>query len=61
MAENDTSAAKMLIARIKIITGEIEMQNCRIDQYIDQLSAERLKGIEEPTDNQIEESKKWQD
>jgi hypothetical protein len=56
--ESDTVIAKKIIARIKIIRGEIEMQECRIEEYIDQLSAERLKDIEEPTESQIEESRR---
>ena len=56
----ETAAGKMLVARLKILKGEIELQGCRVDQYIDQLSSERLKGIKEPTTEQIEESRKWE-
>jgi len=60
MAESDTAAAKMLVARIKILRGEIDLQECRVTQYIEQLSADRLKDIKEPTKEQIAESKKWE-
>lgn len=56
----ETAAGKMLVARLKILKGEIELQGCRVDQYIDQLSSERLKDIKEPTTEQIEESRKWE-
>ena len=56
----ETAAAKMLVARLKILKGEIELQGCRVEQYIEQLSSERLKGVEDPTDKQIEDSKKWE-
>lgn len=49
-----------IIARIKILRGEIALQECRVDGFVDSLSELRLKDKENPTDQEIEESRKWQ-
>ena len=48
-----------IIARIKILRGEIALQECRAEILVDSLSELRLKDKTNPSEEEIAESRKF--